>query len=144
MITVFISVNKYRQPEVHVLHECNLFKTIHAAFNGGHHTMLLPLITAARRLRGILTSEWHLNNYKTFFKSCLVPENIHSHPMDGHGNSEETGVSKAMISKLNWNFWRGGVKPNNYLWGTWTFSRTTRTTNCIGELKLNVDCSDRF
>ena len=44
----------------------------------------------------------------------MVPENIHTPPIEGIGNSGEEGGSQRpqnlkQCMELNWNFWRGGV-----------------------------------
>ena len=46
-----------------------------------------------------------------------VPENIHTSPMEGHGNSKGEGVKKKSMD-LNWNLWRGKeeCKPKNPPW----------------------------
>ena len=47
------------------------------------------------------------------FSKCVVPENIHTSPTEGIGNSGEEGGSQRpkylkQCIKLNWNFQRGG------------------------------------
>ena len=46
--------------------------------------------------------------------NCVVPENIHTPPTEGIGNSGEKGGSRRaknlkQCMKLNWNFRRGGA-----------------------------------
>jgi len=55
--------------------------------------------------------------------NCVVPENIHTLPMDGHwkfrggGGSQRPKFLKEKM-KLNWNFRRGGgVQSENHPWG---------------------------
>ncbi len=36
-------------------------------------------------------------NYLVFWLNCAVPENIHTHPMDGHWKFEGGGGSKTKI-----------------------------------------------
>ena len=53
-----------------------------------------------------------------FLLYCVVPENIHTHPTEGIGNSGEDGGSQRaknlkQCMKLNWNFRRGGVHRAN-------------------------------
>jgi len=52
------------------------------------------------------------------FMHCVVPENIHTLPMDGHwkfwggeGLKSQNFQKKVWI-KLKWNFWRGGWVPS--------------------------------
>ena len=66
---------------------------------------------------------------------CAVPENIHTHPMEGHwkfqgrGGSQKPKCLKESMG-LNWNFRKGGgiqaKKPS--VGGVWIFSGTT---HCI-------------
>ena len=59
----------------------------------------------------------------SFISYCVVPENIHTPPMEGIGNSLGWGFSKAqkfklMYMKLDWNFQRGGESKERSLpWG---------------------------
>ena len=53
-----------------------------------------------------------LSIYRVFLH-CVVPENIHTPPTEGIGNSGEEGGSQRpknlkQCMKINWNFWRGG------------------------------------
>ena len=58
----------------------------------------------------------------------MVPENIHTHPKDGHwqfqggGGSERPKFLKESM-KLNWNFQRrgGGLKVINHPWGRYGY-----------------------
>ena len=73
-----------------------------------------------------------------FTRNCVVPENIHTPPTEGIGNSGEEGGSQRPKNlkecmKLNWNFWRGGVggggqRANPFHGGVWIFSGTKQFT----------------
>jgi len=69
----------------------------------------------------------------------VVPENIHTLPIDGHckfhggGGSQRPKFFKGSM-KLNWNFWRGrGVQSEKPSVGeTWIFSGNTQSKKKIG------------
>jgi len=64
----------------------------------------------------------------------VVPENIHTHPIDGQWKFQGGGGSKRPkffkeSMKLNWNFQRGGgwgFKVKTILGEVWIFSGTTQ------------------
>ena len=70
---------------------------------------------------------------KLFIHQCSVPENIHTHPMEGQqkflggGGYQKPKFLKESMG-LNWNFQRGGViqtkKPS--VGGVWIFSGTAQ------------------
>ena len=57
-----------------------------------------------------------------FSLKCAVPENIHTHPKEGHwkfrgGGSQKPNFFKESMT-LNWNVQEGrGFKPKNLPWG---------------------------
>ena len=62
----------------------------------------------------------------------MIPENIHTPPTEGIGNSREEGGSQRaknlkQCMKLNWNFRRGGgvIGQIPSVGGIWIFSGTT-------------------
>ena len=72
------------------------------------------------------------------FNYCAVPENIHTHPVEGHwkfrggGGSRKPKFLKESM-ELNWNFQRGGgiqtKKP--FVGGVWIFSGTIQSPPCL-------------
>ncbi len=70
----------------------------------------------------------------------VVPENIHTSPTEGIGNSGEEGRSQRpktlkQCMKLNWNFQRvGGHREKSLPWGVWIFSGTTYCVSCKHKL----------
>ena len=71
---------------------------------------------------------------------CVVPENILTHPKEGHRNSKREEVSEDQIfkeiMKLIWNFpegWEGSIQKK-LPWGrVWIFSGTTQLAKIITE-----------
>ena len=72
----------------------------------------------------------------------MVPENIHTPPTEGIGNSGEEGGSQRpknlkQCMKLNWNFQRDGGGGGGGHWanpvhgGVWIFSGTTQCSKNI-------------
>ena len=52
------------------------------------------------------------------FFYCVVPENIHTHPKEGHWKLQGGGGLKSQFEsvKLNWNLKMWGFKPINLPW----------------------------
>ena len=86
----------------------------------------------------------------------MVPENIHTPPTEGIGNSGEEGGSRRaknlkQCMKLNWNFRRGGgvIGKIPSVGGVWIFSGTTQFNNSVQTMEVlnggafdSVNCQD--